>query len=82
MYIIKMLCHPKALQNPSSALFRALKSFQETPAIISIISTRSLKRWSWALDPYHRSEEAVDVKLDYLMKIDKQQLRALEDELV
>lgn len=79
MYIIKMLCHPKALQNPSSALFRALKSFQETPAIIS---TRSLKRWSWALDPYHRSEEAVDVKLDYLMKIDKHQLRALEDELV
>lgn len=35
---------------------------------------------SWALDPYHRSEEAEDVKLDYLMKIDKHQLRALKDE--
>lgn len=35
---------------------------------------------SCALDPYHRSEEAEDVKLDYLMKIDKHQLRALKDE--
>jgi len=43
---------------------------------------RKVELPSWALDPYHRSEEAVDVKLDYLMKIDEHQLRALEDELV
>lgn len=77
-----MLVPSKGIAKLLQCPFQSSEIFPGNTCYYLNTEPRKMELPSWALDPYHRSEEAEDVKLDYLMKIDKHQLRALKDELM